>query len=190
MPGPNTIELAAVGRSEEGLRSILVGGNAVNLHAYLRSTFDVDLLIPEEEAQNWRSFFERHGYAVFHATSNFVRLRFAADPTGALPVDLMLADSETFERIYKKGRAYPVGHNLELVIPDPLHLVAMKLHALRNPHRIERGVDLEDVKHLVKAAKIDTTSPEFVALLDRYATAEIRARLLRDLEEGDSVSPS
>lgn len=168
---------------------MLVGGNAVNLHAYLRSTFDVDLLILEHDAPRWRSFFERHGFAVFHATGNFIRLRFAADPTGALPVDLMLADADTFERMYERGRAWSLGEGLELFVPDPLHLVAMKLHALRSPHRVKRGVDLEDVKHLVRAAKLDVTSSEFITLLDRYATAEIRARLLRDLGEDSSVSP-
>ena len=48
-----------------------------------------------------------------------------------------------------------IGNGLTLAIPSPLHLIAMKLHALRNPQRFETGVDLQDVKHLIKAAKID-----------------------------------
>lgn len=55
-----------------------MGGNAVNLHAYLRTTFDVDLLVRESESERWLSFFEQHGYTVFHRTRNFTRLRFAA----------------------------------------------------------------------------------------------------------------
>lgn len=31
----------------------------------------------------------------------------------------------------------------------------MKLHALRSAHRVERGVDLEDVRHLIRAQNID-----------------------------------
>lgn len=53
---------------------MLVGGNAVNLYAYRRTTFDIDLLVRESDAQRWRCFFENEGYAVFHATANFIRM--------------------------------------------------------------------------------------------------------------------
>jgi hypothetical protein len=52
---PDTIALAA--RAEtEGLEAVLVGGNAVNLHAYSRTTFDVDLLVREADAERWLVF--------------------------------------------------------------------------------------------------------------------------------------
>lgn len=60
MVAPDTIALAARA-ADEGLQAILVGGNAVNLHGYFRTTFDVDLLIPEEDAERWLAFFVRHG---------------------------------------------------------------------------------------------------------------------------------
>lgn len=82
---------------------MLVGGNAINLYAYRRTTFDVDLLVRENDRKPWIAFFEKHGFAVFHATANFVRLRFGADPTGALPVDLMLADKETLGKVFADG---------------------------------------------------------------------------------------
>ena len=59
----------------------------------------------------------------------------------------------------------------------------MKLHALRSPERFEAGVDLQDVKHLIKAAKIDTFSSEFTEIVERYATDTIRARILQELGE-------
>ena len=78
-PAPNTIELAAQANAE-GLESILVGGNAVNLYSYLRTTFDIDLLIREETSAAWKTFFERRGFAVFHATGNLSRMRLTTDP--------------------------------------------------------------------------------------------------------------
>jgi hypothetical protein len=41
---PDSIALAA-DAERQGLPLLLVGGNAINLHAYFRTTFDVDLLI-------------------------------------------------------------------------------------------------------------------------------------------------
>lgn len=181
----NTDSLALAANAEaEGLETVLVGGNAINLHAYFRTTFDVDLLVRESEAERWLSFFQKRGYAVFHQTPNFIRLRFAPDPATALPVDLMLADEETFGKIREQSRRCEIGNGLSLAIPSPLHLIAMKLHALRNPDRLAHGVDLLDVRHLIRAAKIDTSGQEFIEIADRYATDATRARILGDLEDG------
>jgi hypothetical protein len=173
MPNPDSIVLAAQAEAE-GLESVMVGGNAVNLHAYFRTTFDVDLLVREDDADRWLTFFEKHGYAIFHRTANFIRLRFAPDPTAALPVDLMLANDQTYRKIRSESQRCAIGNDLTLAIPSPLHLIAMKLHALRNPHRAESGIDLQDVKHLIKTANIDVSSPEFTEIAERYATDAIR----------------
>jgi hypothetical protein len=180
MAAPDTIALAA-GATEEGLEAVLVGGNAVNLHAYSRATFDVDLLVPEEQAERWLAFFGRHGYAVFHRTPNFIRARLTTDPAGALPVDLMLADAETFSKIQRASASAEIGNGLTLRIPSVLHLIAMKLHALRSPHRLAHGVDLQDVIHLIRTAKIDVTGDEFARLMERYGSDEIRERIIGEL---------
>ena len=160
MPGPDTIALSAQA-ADEGLEAVLVGGNAVNLHAYSRTTFDVDLLVPEEQAERWLAFFGRHGYAVFHRTPNFIRARLGDNPAGALPVDLMLADRETFSKIRQTSSLAEIGNGVCVRIPSALHLIAMKLHALRSPHRLAHGVDLQDVTHLIRTAKIDLAGGEF-----------------------------
>jgi hypothetical protein len=180
MAGPDTIALAAQA-ADEGLEAVLVGGNAVNLHAYSRTTFDVDLLVPEDQAERWLAFFSRHGYAVFHRTPNFIRARLADDPAGALPVDLMLADSETFSEIRHTSSLAEIGNGVRVRIPSALHLIAMKLHALRSPHRIAHGVDLQDVRHLIRTAKIDVAGREFGEVMDRYGSDEIRERIIREL---------
>ena len=98
-------------------------------------------------------------------------------------MDLMLADAQTFSTIQRESRRCDIGNGLSLVIPSPLHLIAMKLHALRSPQRFESGVDLQDVKHLIKAAKIDISNREFIEIAERYATDTVRTRLLRELGE-------
>lgn len=186
MANPDSIALAA-SAGTEGLEAVLVGGNALNLHSYFRTTFDVDLLVRETDCERWLSYFQRHGYEPFHRTANYVRLRFAAAPAEALPVDLMLADPQTFATIQGSSRQCDIGNGLSLAIPSPLHLIAMKLHALRSPARFENGIDLLDVEYLIKTAKIDTSSKEFIDIVERYATEAIRTRLLREFS-GESSS--
>ncbi len=182
MASPDSIALAA-SADAEGLEAILVGGNAINLHFYFRTTFDVDLLVRETDCDRWVSYFERHGYGLFHRTPNFVRMRFTANPSAALPVDLMLADERTFAAIGADSRRSDIGNGFSIPIPSPLHLIAMKLHALRSPARLMNGIDLQDVKYLIKKGKIDTSSKEFTDIAERYATEAIRIRILRELDE-------
>lgn len=176
---PDSIALA-VDAESKGLPLLLVGGNAINLHAYIRTTFDVDLLIRENDVERALAFFQGHGYEAFHRTPNFVRLRFAIDPGAALPVDLMLADSPTFEKIQQQSRRAELGNGFTLPIPSALHLIAMKLHALRSSARAESGIDLLDVKHLIKSAQIDISGQEFTEIAQRYATESIRATIERE----------
>jgi hypothetical protein len=186
MANPDSLALAA-NAGAEGLETVLVGGNAINLRAYFRTTFDVDLLVRETDVERWVSYFQERGYSVFNRSPNFIRLRSAPDPAAALPIDLMLADEQTFEKILTQSSPCDIGNGLSLAIPSPLHLIAMKLHGLRNPGRLEHGVDLLDVKHLIKTAKIDTSSKEFIEIVDRHATDAVRARILQELK-GDAGS--
>jgi hypothetical protein len=182
MADPDTIALVPVAEGE-GLQAVLVGGNAVNLYAYRRTTFDVDLLVRESDSQRWLTFFEQRGYQIFHRTPNFIRLHFVDDPAKALPVDLMLADEETFRGIRAESRRCEVAKGIQLSIPSALHLIAMKLHALKSQARFERGADFQDVIHLIQTEKIDIRSREFTEIIECYATEAIRTKLLAELVE-------
>ena len=61
-----------------------------------------------------------------------------------------------------------------LPAPRPLHLVALKLHALKqNPKRL--GKDREDIQYLLSHS--EWTVEELVELVERYASAESREML-------------
>lgn len=163
----------------EGLSYLLVGGNAVNAHHYLRTTYDVDLAIRETDKAQWDRQMRNLGYEVFFGTPAFSRYRQKADKQ-SVPVDLMILDESTYTKLKTKsqervlaGRDYPV--------PDVLHVIAMKLHALRQPHREANTNDLNDVISLIKKLKIDVQSEDFITIFERYGTPEIQAKILRDI---------
>ena len=60
---------------------------------------------------------------------------------------------------------------------SPLHLIALKLHALNNDARAAQGKDLPDIIGLIRACDLDTESLEFQAILDRYANDTIRSEI-------------
>ena len=60
-------------------------------------------------------------------------------------------------------------------IPDPLHVIAMKLNASRNPKRRVGAPDLDDAISLIKSCRIDTQDLRFKEVIDRYASLRDRA---------------
>jgi hypothetical protein len=101
------------------------------------------------------------------------------DATG-FPLDVMLVPPETFQKLYLERVEGAVG-NAQLNLPKPLHLIALKLHAMRNPARFGQGKDLLDILNLISLCEIDTESPEFLSILDRHANDETRELLLRSI---------
>jgi hypothetical protein len=66
-------------------------------------------------------------------------------------------------------------------LPKPIHLIALKLHAMKSPVRLRQGKDLLDILNLVSLCKIDIEGQEFQGVLDRYANEEIRNLVLRSI---------
>ena len=161
-----------------GLPVLLIGGPAVNFYGYNRTTLDVDFLIAVDSFPAWRSGFESIGYKWIGQTENFVRLEPVAPES--FPMDVMLVAPETFQKLYAERVECPFGTAM-LYLPKPLHLIALKLHAMRNPGRLRQGKDLIDIFNLVSLCQIDTEGQEFQGILDRYANEEIRNLVLRSI---------
>ncbi len=161
-----------------GLPVLLIGGHAVNFYGYNRTTLDVDFLIAVDGFPAWRAGFESIGYKWIGQTENFVRLE-PPDPA-LFPIDVMLVAPETFQKLYAERVECLIG-TARLNFPKPLHLIALKLHAMKNPGRLAQGKDLLDILNLVSLCKIDTERQDFQGVLDRYANEEIRNLVLRSI---------
>ena len=161
-----------------GLPVLLIGGHAVNFYGYNRTTLDVDFLIAVDSFPSWRSGFESIGYKWIGQTENFVRLEPVAPEL--FPMDVMLVASETFQKLYAERVECPIG-SARMNLPKPIHLIALKLHAMKNPVRFRQGKDLLDILNLVSLCKIDIEGQEFQGVLDRYANEEIRNLVLRSI---------
>lgn len=171
---------ASVGQLSEqlGLPVLMIGGHAVNFYGYNRTTLDVDFLIAVDHLPAWRVGFESIGYKWIGQTENFVRLE--PGDAGSFPVDVMIVASETFRKLLAARVECLIG-TAKLYVPKPLHLIALKLHAMKNPGRLRQGKDLLDIVNLISLCNIDIEAQEFQDILDRYANEEIRNLVLRSI---------
>ena len=160
-----------------GAPFLVIGGHAVVLHGHLRNTFDLDLLISDSGFDAGRTALAALGYRTYFQTNAFLQLH---APENLPPLDLMIVDDRTFRRI--EGTASEKSLDGEQIrIPDVLRLVALKLHAVREPTRRTSETDWQDVAGLLLATNQNLEDPELQAIITQYggpaALAEIRRRL-------------
>jgi hypothetical protein len=164
---------------QHDLPVLLIGGHAVSALGHPRSTFDVDLLIPRPSAPAWRDQLLPLGYTVHSENENFVQLE--AKPDWPLPpIDLMLVDDDVFRMLHEER------HDLsELPTPSPQALIALKLHAIHQPSRVNTEQDWSDVLALIEAQKLTLDDPSFSATILKHGGEPALERIKTHLAQRD-----
>lgn len=160
----------------EGLRVLVIGGHAVNAYGYVRTTLDADFLVCLDDFAAWRKAFESLGYRCQEQTEAFAKLRPPETEPPSLPVDVMLVSRDTFLKLSDGERELEFGPT-RLNVPQPLYLIALKLHAMKNDQRRRLGKDLPDILQIIQLCEIDPAGIDFRRIVDRYANQQTRALL-------------
>ncbi|MEI9898570.1 MAG: hypothetical protein WDN28_33120 [Chthoniobacter sp.] len=118
---------------------LVIGGNAVIAYGYPRMTRDIDLLVREADRRAWDELMLDLGYLQHQVMRAFHM--YNPRQRGEPPVDLMLVDESTFAKL-SAGRGTSILDETEVFLPKLSHLLALKLHALRQggEHRFDRGI--------------------------------------------------
>jgi hypothetical protein len=153
---------------------LVIGGHAVNLYGYSRETADLDFLVCSDDRPSWITLFADIGYNIFSDAANFVQ--FAPQREAAWPVDLMFVRPATFNPMLDASRAVEF-YGITARIPQLEHLIALKLHAIKNtrPNRFLK--DFLDVENLIRANRLDIKSENVRRLFERYATVELYEKI-------------
>lgn len=161
---------------KRGLPFLLIGGHAVIGHGHIRTTFDLDLVIPKDSLEHWHAFVLAMGFTVHREGPAFVQYN-PPDST-TLPLDLMMVNSETYREFCEASRPAPVAE-AEVKMVCLKHLLALKSHAIRHgdPGRVE--TDIDDVVGLVRINRIDVSEPEWKGLFTKYGPPRLYEKLLR-----------
>ena len=161
---------------EKNLPALMIGGHAVTALGHPRATFDLDLLIPRSSSGRWRTELLGLRYWIFAESPNFHQ--YESTPELPLPpVDLMLVDDEIFAILeLTKSDTAPIP------TPGVVAMIALKLHAIRQPTRRESEKDWSDVLALIAVHQLSLDEPEFFATVLKHggetAIQRIQAAIL------------
>ncbi len=173
----STLQLLAGALSKRGSRALLVGGHALQVHGVTRQTLDIDCLASDQIGAVLHEILVAAGYQEAARSDNFVRYTHPA--VQMVDVDLLLVDVATFDPMLEQGTTHAL-YGEALRVPSLEHLIALKLHAIRNDARREAR-DLADIVELLRHNPGSVESPRLKELCQRYGPPSIRARIERHL---------
>lgn len=167
--------------AERKLRFLVIGGMAVNHYGYCRETNDLDFFISWNDRDSWMQLLAEFGYNRFTDGGPFVQ--YSPPDNNAWPVDLMLVQEQTFVPIFEascEGEFY----GIKTKVPSLEHLLALKLHALKNTRTRRFLKDFLDVENLISINHFDIKSEKLRSLFEKYGTMDLYEKISRALAAG------
>ncbi len=169
----NTLQAEA---DQKGLEFLIIGGLAINQYGWSRETADVDIFARKEQKEIWLAWFQEIGYSIYHDAGSFTQL--TPPQNSSWPVDFMWVADQTFTEMFGGSATVKMG-SATVRVPSLDHLLALKLHSLKNT-RIHRFLkDFQDVVGLIEINKLDPASEKIRHLFQKYANEEIYGKVLR-----------
>ncbi len=161
---------------DANLRFLIAGGHAVIAHGYPRTTFDLDLIIPRNDRDAWLNLGNGLGYTLHHEGGTFVQLNAAGGEK--MPLDLMLVNGDTFEKLAKDSVPGPPGIPRAKIV-SLHHLLALKCHAIKHGHAGRIVKDADDVLQLLQVNRVDLNAPEVRDIFLKHGTSEFYEKAKR-----------
>jgi predicted nucleotidyltransferase len=164
--------------AERGLDFMLIGGHAVMAHGFARTTGDTDLMIRAVDRSKWESMMCELGWQIHSRGPAFVQ--FDTKPRVLEQVDLMTANPETFEALFRESKEFRSATTVCRVV-SLHHLISLKCHAIKHGHagRVEKDVD--DVIQLAKINHLNVQNDQFREMILKYGMPELYDLLKRKI---------
>ena len=175
MKYPTVFHLISSVSSNKGIAIVLIGGFAVNFYKVTRQTADADFLITKSDFEKIRGLLEGEGYEQDYAQEVFTR--FKTDSDYLIDLDFMFVDKETLDKIIKEGKEISIAKQ-KFIVPSLAHLIALKLHSIKNNPSLRMTKDLPDIIGLIRVNKIDIKSKDFKDLCIKYGTQDLYNEIL------------
>lgn len=157
---------------QHGVHFLVIGGHAINAHGYARQTSDLDLLVAKSDRDFWLKLMEALRYSAVQTHEVFAR--FKPPDLAAWPIDFMFVDMEVFKQMLQEAVPADFG-SINAEVPSLRHMLALKLHALkqRQKHREQR--DILDVIKLKELSGI--SEAEFLELCRNYDRLDLYEKI-------------
>lgn len=158
---------------------LVIGGYAVSAHGHTRATFDVDFLIRRSDREVWKA--KADSIAMKPKAESNTFIQFHPIKPGVDPLDLMIVSDEVFEKMRSAAELKQFG-TAQALVPSLDHLLALKLHVLKQGLAHRTYKDAEDVQMLIRRNNLDITTAKYEELFLKYGSREIYETILRVLK--------
>ena len=158
-----------------GASVVLIGGQALGAHGYQRLTLDVDFLITEDDFDRLRQALSEAGYREIVRTN--VAAKFSSDSEDLIDIDFMFVDRKTFEKIKGDGKTESYEGSA-FWVPKLEHLIALKLHAIKQQPKIRELKDLNDIVELVRRNHMDVKAESFKSVCLDFGNPELYQKIV------------
>lgn len=162
---------------------ILIGGFAVNAYEVSRFTGDVDFLIDEVDYPKAVEVLKEIGYK--EEVNGRAFARFSHPSPNYMPLDFLFVDQKTFREMKAQGKQVKMSGQ-GFVAPSLSHLIALKLHAIKNNPQSRELKDLSDIVDLIKQNRFDYLNDSFRQLCLKYGNLKIHQKIIEALGEKES----
>lgn len=165
----STISAALEALAQADFPLLIIGGNALQAYQLARPTFDTDCMVAVCNKERLSEVMAKSGFRWVAEFTSFQEFRFGGS-MDTPPVHVMFVTTETFEKMWARSVQHTFGGS-QLRVPAIAHIIALKLHALKNnPER--QGKDMRDIIHLLEMNPGVVAKEELRQLCDRYASTE------------------
>ena len=137
---------------EQRIRFAVVGGVALASYGLPRTTVDLDIVVEAGAQERVILFLESLGYRTVHRSSGYSNHTHPETAWGDF--DCVYIAGDTAEKLFAACRMLPGPGGLQMPVPRPEHLAAMKVLAMKNdPARTFQ--EMNDLRFLVSLPEVD-----------------------------------
>ncbi len=132
----------------------IIGGFGLLAYGIERATFDLDFVTDRALQDRVIEFLEAEGYETLYRSSGYSNHLHPSNELGR--IDFVYVDTDTAGKLFADARRVTILDSIEVLVPKPEHLIAMKVRALKNdPSR--KLQDLQDISKLATLPGVDRT---------------------------------
>ena len=167
------LEIVHDGLAAAEKQVMLIGAYALQAYDVVRQTMDLDCLVVNEDEGVLATVLRDAGYVEKQRTEAFVR--YSHPSIWFMDVDVMIVDRGTFDKMYAQSCDRDV-QSRGVRVPCLLHLVALKLHAMKNNPKRELK-DMGDIVELLRAHPGTVSDEDLKEVCKRYGPPGMRDKL-------------
>ncbi|MBI3999380.1 MAG: nucleotidyltransferase [Candidatus Omnitrophica bacterium] len=180
---PTVFHLLAQEFEKAKIPIILIGGFAVNYYKVSRATGDVDILMMDEHFEKASSLLSLAGYK--EVVRGNVFARFKNSQPLLMDLDVLFVDKNTFSGMINEAKEVEIEGN-KIKVASLHHLIALKLHSLKNNFNHREDPDLRDLVRLIQENQTAVMNDEFRELCLKYGTQELYKKVVGIVKEWKS----